>query len=146
MNENTCVYLKGGPRQVVGATPNGRDFQMDIFTGDVESPTLIATVHGATEKEADDNAHRIMAAINVYGNAKTESMAKKLKTYEFSLQGDWCGGLKLVAAFTKEEAEVMDNKEEGERSGYLWKLHKARPDILTTKKKPHIMAAMSYRE
>ena len=77
---------------------------------------------------------------------KRDNMATKLKVYEFTLHGSWCNGLKLVAAFDKKEAETMANKEEGENSGYLWKLHKARPDILTTKKNPHIMVAMSYRE
>jgi hypothetical protein len=70
----------------------------------------------------------------------------KLKVYEFSLHGDWCNGLKLVAAFNKQEATTLANKEEQENSRYEWKLWKMRPDIMTTKKKPHIMAAMSYRE
>ena len=77
MNKDTRAFIAGSPRQVVGATSNGRDFQMDVITGPIGREVVIATAQGATSEEAFDNAHYIMTAINTYGIMQCNAEAKK---------------------------------------------------------------------
>ena len=74
-------------------------------------------------------------------------MSKKLKAYEFHLSVQYGNGVKLVAAASKEEAEAMVKENaEDPFDDANWKFFKARPDILTTKKRACILLQMQYRE
>lgn len=56
------VSVRGNVREIVGATSDGQgDWQETILD---DNGKLIATVHGATEEEAAENAEFIVLAIN----------------------------------------------------------------------------------